>query len=361
MTEQTKPVLKTYFTTGSKPTEAQFGDLIDTFVTETSAAFGNAATGTVVSNIAGVSANPANNTLSAVLDNVISGSQGALLFRGANVWQSLSPGTTGQLLASGGAGADVSWSTATGAGTVTSVSAGNGLTASTNPITTTGAIQLKDIPAQTIMVNPTTVSAAPVGTTLTRMIDSVVSGSQGSVLYRNATSWVALAPGTTGQVLTAGGVSANPSWAAAGGGWTSTFLTGDQTNLTTAYVAASGLSFNVASSANYSFRARLFFNTTNATGDFKYVVSGPATPVLIRYSRAHFASDNSAIAATINTAFSVEQITAVGSAGSGWADISGTLQNGANAGQITIKFALTGAAGTGTMYGGSVLEYATVQ
>lgn len=361
MSEQTKPVLKTYFTTGSRPTEAQFGDLIDTFVTESSAAFGNAATGTVVSNIAGVSANPANNTLSAVLDNVISGSHGALLFRGTNVWQSLTPGTTGQLLASGGAGADVSWSTATGTGTVTSVSAGSGLTASTNPITTTGAIQLKDIPAQTIMVNPTTVSAAPVGTTLTRMIDSVVSGSHGSVLYRNATSWVALAPGTTGQVLTAGGVSANPSWAAADGGWTSTFLTGDQTNTSTTYVAASGLSFNIAASTKYSFRAKLYFNNSNSTGDFKYLVSGPSSPTLVRISSTYYAPGDTTLMPRVDSAFSVERLATTGSAGGGFAMIDGIIQNGASAADVTIKFALTIAAGTGTMYGGSILEYSTVQ
>lgn len=35
---------------------------------------------------------------------------------------------------------------------------------------------------------------------------------QGSVLYYNGTEWVALPPGTAGQVLTSGGAGANPSW-----------------------------------------------------------------------------------------------------------------------------------------------------
>lgn len=45
-----------------------------------------------------------------------------------------------------------------------------------------------------------------------------ISTTQGTVLYNNGTDWVALSPGTSGQVLTTGGAAANPSWAAAAGG-----------------------------------------------------------------------------------------------------------------------------------------------
>lgn len=40
-----------------------------------------------------------------------------------------------------------------------------------------------------------------------------ISATQGAILYRNATEWVALSPGTSGQVLTTGGAAANVSWA----------------------------------------------------------------------------------------------------------------------------------------------------
>lgn len=43
--------------------------------------------------------------------------------------------------------------------------------------------------------------------------DSLFGSTQGSVIYRNATTWVALGPGTSGQVLSTGGAGANPSWA----------------------------------------------------------------------------------------------------------------------------------------------------
>lgn len=44
-----------------------------------------------------------------------------------------------------------------------------------------------------------------------------ISSVQGSILYRNATDWVALAPGTSGQVLITQGAAANPIWGSAGG------------------------------------------------------------------------------------------------------------------------------------------------
>jgi hypothetical protein len=51
------------------------------------------------------------------------------------------------------------------------------------------------------------------------------------VLYRGASAWSVLAPGTSGQILQTGGTSANPSWtnAAGGGTVTSVTFTGDGT------------------------------------------------------------------------------------------------------------------------------------
>ena len=46
---------------------------------------------------------------------------------------------------------------------------------------------------------------------------------QGDILYRNATQWVVLPPGTAGQVLESGGTGANPSWVTGGGGGGATY------------------------------------------------------------------------------------------------------------------------------------------
>lgn len=50
-------------------------------------------------------------TLSEILDFISSAAQGDILFRGAAAWQRLAAGTNGQVLTSGGAAADVSWTT----------------------------------------------------------------------------------------------------------------------------------------------------------------------------------------------------------------------------------------------------------
>lgn len=47
---------------------------------------------------------------------------------------------------------------------------------------------------------------------------NLITTTRGSILYRGASSWSALAPGTSGQVLSTNGAGADPSWIAAGGG-----------------------------------------------------------------------------------------------------------------------------------------------
>lgn len=45
-----------------------------------------------------------------------------------------------------------------------------------------------------------------------------ITTTRGSVLYRGASAWAALAPGTSGHFLKTNGTGADPAWAAAGGG-----------------------------------------------------------------------------------------------------------------------------------------------
>lgn len=50
-----------------------------------------------------------------------------------------------------------------------------------------------------------------------RALAEGIGTTQGDILYRNATQWVALGTGTAGQFLTAGGAGSNPSWTTASG------------------------------------------------------------------------------------------------------------------------------------------------
>lgn len=167
----------------------------------------------VLANISGVTAAPIANTLSAVIDSSIGNTQGNILYRNASGWVVLAPGAAGQLLSTGGAAANPSWVTASGTGTVTSVSTNNGLTGGT--ITASGTIGLASVNNLLLLANISGGNAPPSGNTLTGIIDAAVGNAQGSLLYRGASTWVVLAPGTAGQLLQTQGASANPQWATA--------------------------------------------------------------------------------------------------------------------------------------------------
>jgi hypothetical protein len=100
--------------------------------------------------------------ISAFLD-FLGVAQGSVLYRGASAWLTLPPGTAGNILQTGGAGANPSW-----------------------------------IP-------------------LVNSLNTAIPGNQGSVLIHNATQWIALPPGTSGQVLQTLGAGQNPIWSTAAG------------------------------------------------------------------------------------------------------------------------------------------------
>jgi hypothetical protein len=116
--------------------------------------------------------------VSAILD-ILGAGQGDVLYRSAAGWVVLTPGPAGDLLMTGGASANPSWS---------SISA---------------------------------------------LLD-LLGGTQGDTLFRGAAGWEVLAPGTNGQVLTYDTTLHAPKWAAGGGGGGVTIGTGAPT----AYAAA---------------------------------------------------------------------------------------------------------------------------
>jgi hypothetical protein len=76
----------------------------------------NIGSGDVVGNSGASSAAPADTTLTAIIDRAIGGTQGQILYRGSSTWSALSPGTAGQVLQTGGSGANPGWATPAGSG-----------------------------------------------------------------------------------------------------------------------------------------------------------------------------------------------------------------------------------------------------
>jgi hypothetical protein len=164
----------------------------------------------VLGNNSGGTAIPSALSASNVLD-FIGSVQGDVLFRGAAGWLVLAPGTSGQVLSTGGAAANPTWTTVTGTGTVTSVATNNGITG--GPITSSGTVGLATITTGNVLANVSGSTAIPTPTAPTSILD-VIGSATGDILFRGTSSWLVLAPGTSGQVLTQG--TTTPSWSNAG-------------------------------------------------------------------------------------------------------------------------------------------------
>lgn len=77
---------------------------------------------------------------------------------------------------------------------------------------------LPNLTSYELLANPTGSVAQPVSSSLSSVIDGAIASAQGTILYRGASSWLGLAPGTSGHFLQTQGAAANPQWAAGGGG-----------------------------------------------------------------------------------------------------------------------------------------------
>jgi hypothetical protein len=100
-------------------------------------------------------------TLSEVLDMIGSAAQGDILYRGAATWARLAAGTSGQILQSGGAGGNPSWTTATASKLVQRVYtsfAGDYSTTSTIPIDDTIPQSGEGTELGTLSITPTSTS-----------------------------------------------------------------------------------------------------------------------------------------------------------------------------------------------------------
>lgn len=160
----------------------------------------------------------ATNALAQALLDLLGSTRGDVIYRGASGWAVLGTGTSGQYLKTQGAGADPAWA-------------------------------------------DSLVSSAYVNSLL-----NAISSTRGAVLYRGASGWSVLAPGTSGYVLTTQGSGADPAWLAGGGGGG----------------GAGGIlkrqAVNFTSSTNITLNNDTTYCQFKATGFFNCNIVMPATP-----------------------------------------------------------------------------------
>ena len=184
--------------------------------------------------------------------------RGAVLYKNAGgLWQSLLPGSVGQVLKTGGAGADPSWQAdATGAGSVQSITQGTGITLSPSPLQTTGTIAIDTSTVPLLSASNTFTGAQALQPSAASGIPLTVKGASGQTA--DLQRWLSGAGATVGSVSAAGAVVAT-SFTGSGAGLGS--LSAD--NLVSGTVADARLPANlVRTDAAQNFTAaQTFFDT----------------------------------------------------------------------------------------------------
>jgi hypothetical protein len=184
-------------------------------------------------------------------------------------------------------------------------------------------------------------------------------GVQGSAGAQGATGTGAQgAQGTQGTQGVQGSAGAQGS-----SQWTTVKKTSDQSKTSNTTLANdTELTFALAANTKYAVRGRIIFET-GATGDFKWRHSGPASPTLVRIVRKAIVPAAAALSGVaIDSAFSAADITIIGtSAGAGYIEFDGIVQNGANAGTFAFQWAQNTTDVTATIVrAGSYLQWTTL-
>jgi hypothetical protein len=323
----------------------------------------------------------ASNNPSFTLD-YLSTTQGSILYRSATAWVALAPGTSGYILQTNGAGANPSWVVNSGGGgSVASFSAGS--TGFTPNTATTGAVTLAGtlgagyggtglstfaigdmmyasattptISKLTIgtanqILNVNTGATAPQWTGLSSLIDTVFTASaQGTVLYRGASGWAALAPGTSGYVLTTSGAGANPSWAVGGGGGGVTSISFGSTGLTPSTASTGAVSvagtlgtgYGGTGLTSFTLNGAVYASSTSVltTGTLPVASGGTSIATYTQGDTLYASATNTLAKLAIGTAYQIKAVNAAGTLPS-WQGLSSLIDNALSAatqGQILYR------------------------
>ena len=198
------------------------------------------------------------NWLSTIFGQQFCTTTGSVLYRDSGgTWKCLAPGTSGQVLQTQGPNLNPQWAGSGGIGTVTSITAGTGL--SGGAITTSGTIAL---------LNPVAVNLGGTG--------AATLAAHGVLLGNGTTAVNVATPGVAGTVLQSNGAGADPTWNAVAGTGTVTSITAADGTVTvspsplttsgTIKVATNGVAnANLAQMTADTIKANVTGSTANAT------------------------------------------------------------------------------------------------
>lgn len=131
----------------------------------------------------------------------LSSTQNTIAYRNASAWTTLTATSNGQVLRlTGGA-----------------LGFGQIATGGIEDAAVTYA-KIQNVSATSRVLGRKTAGAGVIEELTTSELLDFISSTQGSILYRGASGWAALGPGTSGYFLQTNGPAADPTWAAGGGG-----------------------------------------------------------------------------------------------------------------------------------------------
>lgn len=151
--------------------------------------------------------------------------QGDVIYYNGTNLVNLGPGTSGHFLKTQGAGANPVWAAAPGGGgatlgdgdygDITVTSSGTVMTIDNDVVT---YAKMQNVSATQRVLGRNTSGAGDTEEIALSTILDWISSTQGEILYRGASGWSALSPGTSGYFLQTQGAAADPQWAQAATG-----------------------------------------------------------------------------------------------------------------------------------------------
>lgn len=133
---------------------------------------------------------------------------------------------------------------------------------------------------------------------------------------------------------------------------------GDQPVSSTTITSDTKLLLAVSPNEIWKFRFFVAFNIAGATSGIKFALAGPSAPTTVRYHVTIYDA-NGVFVTTCLAAFGTEVVAAILAAGDYHAEIEGSVENGANSGNLVMQFAqnVTDGSNPVTVRKCSTLEY----